>query len=250
MKSTYMLERPETSQIGSTLLYNIFAFWVMPFIMFLLMQGSFENMSVRAGMEIAYHVINFVAAVFLSGRYLADSFFNVKTNLKEFWNIVWKSALIIFAVAGVSYYAASFLLGEYAGVAAYGALPLCEMELFVLSDLMREAHPLLGTLCIVLLGPVTASCLYYAAVFSPIAVDRPVLAYFVTAGYLAIPRICNALAFWSPAEELALYLVQLPVHLLACRAYQKADTVWAPIAVLMLVNTTASAILFILGAIV
>ena len=61
MKNTYMLERPEANQVLGGLSYNGFAFWCMPFIMLLLMQGSMESLSISAGMEIAYHIINFVA---------------------------------------------------------------------------------------------------------------------------------------------------------------------------------------------
>lgn len=248
MKNTYMLERPEANQVLGGLSYNGFAFWCMPFIMLLLMQGSMESLSISAGMEIAYHIINFVAVLFLFGRYLLEFFGNARIYLREIWTVVWKSALLIFAVSGVTYYAALFFLDERASIGAYGALPLCEMDLFVLSGMMQEAHPVLGTICAVLLGPVTVSCLYYATVFAPLAINRPVLAYIVMVVYLAIPRACNVLSLWPLEEELILYLVQLPVHLLACRAYQKADTVWAPIALLMLVNAIASAILFVLQA--
>ena len=42
------------------------------------------------------------------------------------------------------------------------------------------------------------------------------------------------------------YLVQLPVHLLACWAYQKTDNVWTPLFTLAATNLLASIVLPIL----
>lgn len=62
---------------------------------------------------------------------------------------------------------------------------------------------------------------------------------------LAVPRAMNALTFWPLDQEVLLYLAQLPLHMIACYAYQKADTVWAPIAVHTAANL-AYGLLFLL----
>ena len=79
--------------------------------------------------------------------------------------------------------------------------------------------------------------------FAPVCYYRPALAYIVMAVFLAFPRFCNAATYWDPATEWTLYFAQLPVHLLACRSYQKADSIWAPILTLSLVNGIACILL-------
>lgn len=247
-ETTVMWDRPSSRAVAGGFSYNILTFWLLPFVCLLMMQGSFDNVSTASGVEMGFHAVNFLAAVYIFWRYLRDSFINVQINLKAFFSVVWKSILLVMAAAVFLYYVAMCFLDEHAPLGAFGALPLFEMDLFVLSGVMVGTHPVLGTVCAVLLGPVTVSCLYYATIFAPMANRHPVLGYLVTAVCIAVPRISNALTYWIPEEELVLYLVQLPVHMLACRAYQKADTVWAPIAVLMAVNAIASVVLHVLWA--
>jgi len=96
--------------------------------------------------------------------------------------------------------------------------------------------PLIGLTCMVLLVPIAISCMYYAPCFAPICANRPWLAYLLMALYLLLPRLINAFSFWYLVEEIPLYLVQLPIHMIACWSYQKADTIWAPICSLAIVN--------------
>ena len=243
---TIMWEYPETPVIIGGVTYNVLAFWSLPFILLLLMQGSFDNDAVKSGIEFAYHTINFLAAVYIFREYLKDSFINVETNLKVFKEVVWESFLMIILAAIVLFCTCRLFLNEYVAAGADGILPLFEMELFMYSGMLLDYRPILGTLGAILMGPVTISCLYYATVFAPLGNKKPTLAYIIMAFCIAIPRLCNALTYWFWQEELVLYLVQLPVHMLACRAYHKADTVWAPIAVLMMVNAVSSVALLIL----
>ena len=40
--------------------------------------------------------------------------------------------------------------------------------------------------------------------------------------------------------QIPLFLLNLPIHLIACWSYQKADTVWAPLATLSIFNLVTS----------
>ena len=139
-----------------------------------------------------------------------------------------------------------YIIGYYVtgipflGLAAFGTLPVAEVELFVLSSEIIRQVPLFGILCMTILTPVSISCLFYATAFAPAACNRPWLGYLLVAVILAFPRVCNAVTYWNPTEELQLYLIQLPLHLLACWAYQKADTVWGPIICLSITNLAAA----------
>ena len=103
-----------------------------------------------------------------------------------------------------------------------------------------------GTLCVVILTPITTSCLYYAIGFVPAYNVKPWLGYVVMALVAAFPRVCNAMNMGIPAVELMLYLAQLPVHMIGCWAYKKVDSIWAPIASIAITNLISALLIIIL----
>lgn len=239
-----MLERPESGQIGASLFYSILAFFSLPFILLLFMQGSFGNEQVTGIVEIVYHVINFLVAVCIYRAYMVESFELVRDDRKGFMRTVSFSAALILFIACVLHALFGYSEGLLS-LSAYGTLPLAEMELFTLSSNLILINPIWGTVCMVILAPVTVSCLYYAAVFAPICCKKPWLAYLVMALFIAFPRYCNAATFWDPATEWTLFFTQLPLHLIACWSYQKTDSIWAPILTHMIVNTVSCVLILL-----
>ncbi len=245
-RTLIMLERPDGGNIVASLSYSVMAFFVLPFILLLLMQGSFHNQAITAGMEIAFHVINFLASVLIFGGYLREGLQNFRFDPVPVLKAVLLYSLLALFVAAVFFFLGWLLRPEWQFLLSFGALPLAEMELFTLSANLLSMSPIWGALCLILLAPVTSACLYHSTVFCPIANSRPLLAYLIMALYLALPRLVNALTFMRPTEELILYLIQLPIHLLACRTYHRSDCVWGAILTLMLSNLIA--FLLLLGA--
>lgn len=238
-----MIDCPEKRSIISGLGYGILAFWSLPFILLLFMQGSFHNRVTLSWGDIAYHIINFFMAVIIFRQYLVESFLILQSEFKNVLSVALTAAGMMCVVILV------YIIGHLAfgspllSLAAYGALPITEVELFVFSCDVIEQVPLFGTLCMVILTPVTISCLHYATAFAPACCSKPWLGYVLVALILAFPRICNGLTYWDPVEEGLLYLIQLPLHLIACWSYQKADTIWAPIISLSVTNLIASLVL-------
>lgn len=241
-----MDDRPETSTVIAGFVFAILSFWTFPFLLLLLINDSFSNTTAVTWCEIVYHVINFSVVVYLFHEYLADSFFNVEFKPKSFIAV---TAICVGLMAALVICA--FLLYYFTGspaayALAFGSLPLAEMELFTMSGNLIYYNPIFGTICMVFIAPFTTSLIYYATGFAPTCNKRPWLAYLVVAFVIAIPRILNAVTFWDPAEELTLYLAQLPFHLLACWAYEKTDTVWAPIFAHMAANLLAAILILVI----
>lgn len=236
-----LLERPETSTCLGAVAYDVLAFFSLPFLLLIFSQG-FTGIKAAATVELIYHVINFIMAIIMFREYLADSLYDLKVDFKGLMKTVSTSAALIVLIAIVlnTIFGMSEGLGS---LSAYGTLPLAEMELFTLSCNVVIVYPVLGTLCMVLLAPVTITCLYYCAVFAPVCYTRPILCYLAMTVFLAFPRYCNAATFWVPQEEMILYITQLPLHIIACRAYQKSDSVWAPILTIGLVNLISCVLL-------
>ncbi len=234
-----MLERPEKGSIFAAVFYNMIAFYSLPFLLLLLMQGSFSKAKITAWMEVIFHTINFAVALIIFWRYLEESFQDFTYDIPRILKTAGLYALIAVAVAAVLFYAGTYVLcyvTDWYPTIAVSALPVTEVDLFLSPLGLADTVPVLSGICLVVLCPLSVSCLFYATVFSPVAYNKPWLAYLLIIPYLAFPALCNALTFWDPMEQFLVFLVRLPCHLLACRAYQKADSVWAPIFMLMICN--------------
>ena len=243
---SFMTDQPEKRTVYASISYCFFSLVLIPAILGFVGLGFDLKRSHLLWIEIIYHVLNCLVAVALFFGHMKDTLYCVSLDPKRFWKITLIGAACMLAVRALFYISGGRLLGN--SVSIMGVLPPTESDLFFLSGALVMEKPILGTVCVVLLAPLATSLLYYATCFAPICNDRPWLAYIVTAIFLAIPRAVHALTFWSPSEELSLYLVQLPIHLIACRVYQKADTVWAPIFAHMIANLIICAV-FILALI-
>ncbi len=238
---TTLMERPEINNSIAALVYQVVAYFSVPFLLLLLLQGGQSGIKeVASAIELAYHAFNFFVALFIYREYLTDTFSDIRYHYRKLLKASAQSIELILLIA----LALFFSLGFGNVLIAVGSLPLVEVDLFILPCDVIDVYPLLGTLCMVFLAPVAVSCLFYGSVFAPICYTRPVLAYIAMAAFLAFPRFCNAATYWDPATEWTLYFTQLPVHLLACRSYQKADSIWAPILTLSVVNGIACILLF------
>ena len=237
---TTLMERPEINNSIAALVYQVVAYFSIPFLLLLLLQGGQSGIKeVASAIELAYHVFNFFVALFIYREYLTDTFSDIRFHYRKLLKASAQSIELILLIALVLF----FSLGFGNVLIAVGSLPLVEVDLFILPCDVIDVYPLLGTLCMVFLAPVAVSCLFYGSVFAPICYTRPVLAYLAMAAFLAFPRFCNAATYWDPVAEWTLYFTQLPVHLLACRSYQKSDSIWAPILTLSVVNAIACGLL-------
>ena len=193
-------------------------------------------------MEVIYHGFNFLVTLWLFGGYLRYAFFNVRYDTLNFFKKVGVCVGLMVGYAAIASFVWNLIPMELSGLGAESALPIMEMELFSTSNYLFHINPIGGAVCLLILAPVTISCIYYASCFNPVCIDRPWLAYLLMVVYLAVPRALNAITFWPLEQEIVLYLTQLPIHLIGCYVYQRTDTVWGPIFTLSIAN--AIAILF------
>jgi len=222
-----MLEKPDARTLGG-IPYWFFCFFLLPSLMQFSTMTS-KGSSYEIWLEIGYHVLNFLLVMFFFFSHLKESFLMVQIRTK----LVLKTAF--FCAVGIAIYKICLpyiflFLGYYRfSIASFGSMITNESDLLFYSTAVIEAQPLWGTLCMALLTPFTVSCLLYVCVFAGIGTSRTWLAYLLMAGSLLLIRLSMAFCLWPLEEEIAIYIVQLPVHMLACWAYQRTDTVWTPI---------------------
>lgn len=239
-KLPVILDGPEKQHMIVAAVYGFLSFFSLPFIFLLFMSGLPNDGRTFSWFELAFHVLNFAVIVGVFREYLTDGFWMAWLNKGA---LVPTIAIASGAILGVSqlWRLLMWLLpNDVSATAAFGALPLSEMDMFFLSADLIYFNPLFATLCMVLLTPVTVSCLYYAVGFVPAFNVKPWLGYLVVCAVIAFPQISNAATAWDTATEIVVYLSRLPLYLIACWAYRRTNNIWTPILIHAITNLISS----------
>lgn len=227
-----MNDEPEKGMHFALLAYWVFAFEVMPTWMPLLGDGFWNDLPVISWFEIVYHVLNAVVVVIMLRSYFVDSFLNVQLETKRFIKTVVLSALLMLALAIWLYFQfGSMMVNVY---------PINEKDVALTSGYLVKLQPVFGTICSSLITPVSVVGLFYVSGFAPLCRRSRWLGYVVVTVLLALPCVLDIL--WRGQYYLTIpaFVLQLPMHWIACWTYQKTDTVWAPIATLAIFNLGTS----------
>lgn len=238
-----MYDHPEASTIVTSAMYWFVCYVLIPFVTTVILIGSYGNTGLVSGFDLGYYTLNFLAMAAIFRQYIMDSFLTVQINTRNFI-ITTLVAAVIIVVLVIHTVFFGYVLDM---PMAFSVYPVTETSVLTTSAVAILKHPIAGTVCTVLLAPVTVSCIFYSTVFAPICCNRPWLAYLVMAVTLFIPRLFNIWWLGDMEYELWTYFLHLPIHMLACWSYQKTDTVWTPIAVLALSNLASCGLILMLG---
>lgn len=240
------LEAPPFSHVLCGAICSILCFFSLPFILWRISDGFYNNPFVLSWFEIGFHLLIFLVIFFLFREFLQDSLLNIQLNRTEFIKTV-AIASGWMLVVGLLWFVLYKRTGnEMLFVAAFGTFPLTELDVLLLGADVVIANPIFATACMVLVTPVITGCLYYAIGFAFFHNIHPLLGWIMVCLATAFPRLCCGSTWWVPEQQWMLYISQLPMHLIGCWAYRKMDTVWAPIAALAAVNLTASLLMNLL----
>lgn len=240
----HMYDSPESGQFVGSLSYGIVAFVVLPFTFTLFFFERNSN-TVYTILEFLYQGLNAFMMIAIFRTYLQDSWLNVSIHPKKVLGVSLGAAAVIAGLYIEFAAGAARDLFDQAEIVFFGALPMTGIELMMLPGDFALFGGIPAVLFLVVLGPITTSCLFYATAFAPVCVSgKRWLAYLSVAALLAVPRFITSFTIWGGWKELALYLAQLPIHLLACWTYQKTDTIWAPIFTHAMANLFCCAVLY------
>lgn len=220
-----MMDRPESKQVAIGILYWFFFSFFLPPLFLIVLQDFLSSMEGMSLFTILYCLINFIVVGLLFRPYLVDSFFQVRLHTKKFVGTVAIASIFALFIDFIL----TVLIPEFGLIS--NLLPINELPYTIPIECVIFESPIWAFLCLVVMIPVTVSCLYYGVVFAPICVDRPVFAYLAVVLLSVVPRIAGYLAVGGIDEQISLFFAQLPWHLIACWSYQKTDTIWAPICV-------------------
>lgn len=231
-----MYDRPENGPVAASAIYWGICYFLIPFVTIFLSWAFSSDLTAVIGVDIATYILNFVCMLSLFRSYLSDSLMEVQLDLPRFLKTVLISTILMLVVElGLIFWGFRW---DIPGT--LWSYPLSETSVVASTCFIVIGSPLVGTLCMTLLTPVTVSCMFYATVFAPLATKNPKLAYIVTPILLLFPRLLSSWWLHTGFYDLSIYLFQLPVHLIACWAYQKSNSVWAPIVTISITNLLVS----------
>lgn len=240
----HMSDSPQSGQTMGGLSYGVIAFVVLPFT-FTLFFFQRNPDEVYVVLEFLYQGLNAAMMLAIYRTYLRDSWLNVSIHPEKVLGVCLGAAALIAGLYIMIGAIGALVLPGQAVLLFLGALPMTGIELMLLPGDFVLLGGIPAMLVLVVLGPITTSCLFYATAFAPVCVSgRRWLAYLSVAALLAAPRFITYFTVWGGWKEIPLYLTQLPIHALACWTYQKTDTVWAPIFTHGMANLFCCAVLY------
>lgn len=238
--NTYtMSDRPSKRTLITTGCYWYVTFLLLPIFLLYLTNGFSRESPVLIWVQVIYYAVNALCAFFIFREHLEDGWFTFRIDPKRILTTV----LVCVGIAVVFYTVVCVLGMTVPGLSLLAycnyALPVSELEVFMMPADLVELSPVLGILSLTVFTPLTVSCLLYGLGFAAPCNVSPLLGYGVALAVLGAHRILNYYTVGTVELEWILFFVQLPAHLLACEAYRRTDSIVAPILFHMILNLLA-----------
>ena len=236
-----MYSKPEKIQIFALIPSWAWVFVLLPMFMPFLGLGLWEQWELSVWLEICYHVANGIAMFLLMLSYLKEDWFMFTTDIRYYLKHI---ALTVVMILGMELlFLSTLFVRGLSIIDLLEFLPLVEFSVSHTPLFVIQLQPIVGTIVLSLFSPISICVLFYCLGFAPICEKKPWLAYLCIAFITLIPPIIDIIWRGDATFTLGGYLIQLPVHLLACWSYQKTDNVWTPIISLAITNLLFSVIL-------
>ncbi len=238
LKIPKTLDAPDKQNVGAVLIFSFFAFFTVTFLMTLMGIGLEKQHTILSWFEIGFHLLCLVVVVPLMREYLSFSWYTACATKKQIltWCAVGAGTLLVY---GLWSYVMYWITGEMLFDWMYEfSLPVMTNYLYLTNNYTIFLNPVFGTVCAVVVAPLTTSCIFYATAFAKGYNVRPWLGYLLVTALLLFPRLATGLTGWWQLD-LTPFLMQLPVHLVCCWAYQETDNIWTPIFIQSAANLVA-----------
>lgn len=175
-------------------------------------------------LNIALFIVEFLLATIIFRRFLAAS---ARHSLSA------PIRTLRFAFLGLLlYYVGSFMVGLVITAVSEDFSNINDSNIYA----MVQENFTLMKLCTVVLVPVTEELLYRGLIFRGLQGKNRLIAYLVSAGVFSLIHVAGYIGTTTPVILLLCFLQYIPAGLALGWAYEKADSIWAPILMHMAVN--------------
>jgi membrane protease YdiL (CAAX protease family) len=212
---------PREMKLG--LLYLVVYLLVLPSVLPLLL-SAMELPSTGAVANLCFFVLNFLCCIVIFREFLGKSL--IKAGKKP-WDFL-QAVLLGFAV----YCVASYALSQLFSVLSPGFSNANDDS--ILS--MLAESPVLLPMGLVLLVPPVEECLFRGVLFRGCYPKNRTWAYILSSGLFSCAHVAGYIGTVSPAVLVLCFLQYVPAGLVLAWAYEKADTIFAPIVIHGVIN--------------
>ena len=206
--------------------YLLLQLFVLP-ILIVLADGFFSLQLSEAQLNFVLFAVNFIVTTVLLRKLLLEGGSIALLNFGRTLGAVLRGFGL--------YWAGSFLVGMIIGIADPEFYNVNDASI---QDLASQNYTLM-LVATVILAPVTEELLYRGVVFGGISKTSRILAYTVTALGFAAIHVVGYIGMYAPMHLILCLLQYIPAGLVLCYTYEKADSIWAPILLHILINSIA-----------
>lgn len=239
---------PMMNVLNGGYIFTIFVYWIIPY-MFLpslrpfLGHGFWNNLASLGWIDLICCAINGGALILILKEHLQDTWFDVTVAPKDYIRATldaWMLMLlwVLFLMIG-----SHFLFAELSLPRNF--FPISEFTMNMVPGLLLADHPIVTTVVFTLFSPFAVGGMFYAVGFAPLASRKPWLGYLNIVIVLLLTMFIKIFWYKDTLFTVLEFIIQLPVHLIACWTYQRTDNLWTPIFSIGLMNLTVS-LLFLL----
>ncbi len=221
MKNTILLPTPREQRFGFC--YCLFANLVLPSVVSFLSAVFGRQLHILA-LNMACFAVNFAVLTCVFRRFLLKSL----DHFVENWGKILLTALL------------GLLLHLLCAAAMAALFSKIAPEFYNRNDsaiaAMADKSFLLTFIGTVILVPVAEECMFRGAIFGLIYPKNRLFAYFFSAVFFSLVHIAGYFGVMDGKILLLSFLQYLPAGLILAAAYEKSDSIFAPIFIHMAVN--------------
>ncbi len=175
-------------------------------------------------LNIAYFAVNFISIVAIFHRFLGKS-------LQTAWENIPKCLISVIVGFGI-YYWGTILVGFVIGWIDPNFANVNDQAV----TSMVQENPWIMGICTVFFVPVVEETLYRGLIFQQLQRKHRLLAYIVSAAVFSAIHIVGFIGNANGVTLLLCFMQYLPAGIALAWAYERADTIVAPILIHMIVN--------------
>lgn len=205
------------------IIYLFIQLFVLP-VLVVLADVVFQLSLSEVELNFVCFAINFICITAIFHKYLLTS---VKAVLEKPISI-----LKIVGIGLLLYFAASYLVGIL--------IMILDPDFSNANDNsiagMLEQNYALMSLSAVLLAPITEEVLYRGIVFGQIYKRFPIAAFIISSVIFSLLHVVSYIGSYAPFRLLLCFIQYLPPSIVLAWTYVKADNIWAPILIHIVIN--------------
>ena len=229
-----MYNSPRPEQVIGIIISWVIVLVFIPFAMPVFLYQVMDNSGVVFWVEIGYVVFSGVVVTILMKDYLQDALLDLQVQPRKLGRHV--AVTVALMLGAVLLGMAGLWLSGETPLEIICAFPMVHLSVLASPWFLLRYLPWVSVICLTVTGPILFCGMFYATGFAPVCCKRGWLGYVSVTLLILVTTLFQILWQGSGEYTMQIFLLRLPVHLIACWSYQKTDNIWTPILSLTVLN--------------